>query len=282
MPLRGRARLELRIGVDGARDLEQRLAPAGGSRDRAAGRRGRGARLQAARATRPRSGSSPGARASISSRIARSESRVNGTSWQRERIVSGSGPRSSATRTMTAYGGGSSRSLSSASAASSFIVSARVDEVDAAVGLERPHVQVAAQLADVVDADLVADRLDEVDVGMRAALDAAAVPDQLAGERDRGGALADAGRAVEEVRVRRALVGERGAQQPLRLGLLRKCSRRCPRISSCSSSGGRVPSSEDDRSAYFPATMRYAVGYALPELRAPRARCGRGSCRAFR
>ena len=35
-----------------------------------------------------------------------------------------------------------------------------VDEVDAAVGLERPHVQVAAELADVVDADLVADRLD--------------------------------------------------------------------------------------------------------------------------
>ena len=39
-------------------------------------------------------------------------------------IISGSGPIRSATSTMTAYGGGSSRSLSSASAASSFIESA--------------------------------------------------------------------------------------------------------------------------------------------------------------
>ena len=95
----------------------------------AAGRLDRAARLldpaAASRASDAASfGESPGARASISVRIARSERRVNGTSWQRDRIVSGSGPRSSATRTMVAYGGGSSRSLSNASAASSFIVSA--------------------------------------------------------------------------------------------------------------------------------------------------------------
>jgi hypothetical protein len=52
--------------------------------------------------------------------MARSDSRRKGTSWQRERIVSGRGPMSSATRTITAYAGGSSRSLSNASAASSF------------------------------------------------------------------------------------------------------------------------------------------------------------------
>jgi len=82
-------------------------------------------------------------------------------------------------------------------------------------------VQVAAQLADVVDSDLVPDRLDEVEVGMRAALDAPTVPDQLAGERDCGRTLADSGWSIEEVRVRGAFVGERGTQQPLRLGLLR-------------------------------------------------------------
>ena len=81
--------------------------------------------------------------------------------------------------------------------------------------------QVSPQLADVVDADLVADRLDEIEVGMRPALDAPAVPDQRTGERNCGGTLADSGRPVEEVRVRGALVGERGAKEPLRLGLLR-------------------------------------------------------------
>src|SRR2546426_522171 len=85
-----------------------RLRALSGSRSRAA----RSSRPDASRASEAASsGSSPGARASISSRIARSESRVNGTSWQRERIVSGNGPRSSATRMMTTYGGGSSRSL---------------------------------------------------------------------------------------------------------------------------------------------------------------------------
>ena len=70
------------------------------------------------------SASSSGARSRSSVRTAASDSRRNGTSWQRERIVSGSGPRSSATSTITAYSGGSSRSLSNASAAASFIVCA--------------------------------------------------------------------------------------------------------------------------------------------------------------
>ena len=66
----------------------------------------------------------PGERSAIAARTACSESRLNGTGWHRERIVSESGPTSSATSTITAYGGGSSRSFSSASAASSFITSA--------------------------------------------------------------------------------------------------------------------------------------------------------------
>ncbi len=59
------------------------------------------------------------------------------------------------------------------------------DEVDAAVRLERAHVQVAAHLAHRVDSDLVAERLEHVQVGMRAALDAVGVAEQLAGERER-------------------------------------------------------------------------------------------------
>ena len=66
------------------------------------------------------SGVRPGASRSASARTARSDSRWNGTSWQRERIVSGIGPSSSAASTTTAYGGGSSRSFSRESAASGF------------------------------------------------------------------------------------------------------------------------------------------------------------------
>jgi hypothetical protein len=96
-----------------------------------------------------------------------------------------------------------------------------VDEVDAALGLERTHVQVAAQHPYVVDPDLVADRLQEVDIGMRSALDARRISDQLRREGDRGRALADARGPVEEVRVRGTL-GEPRTQQPLSFGLLRK------------------------------------------------------------
>ena len=42
------------------------------------------------------------------------------------------------------------------------------NQVHAAVGLERPHVEVAAQLADRVDPDLVAERLEDVEVGVGA------------------------------------------------------------------------------------------------------------------
>ena len=94
----------------------RRFAEAGSSR-----RSARSSRPLATRAIEVASCSeSSGARASTSARTARSESRRNGIAWQRERIVSGSGPTSSATSTITAYSGGSSRSFSSASAASSF------------------------------------------------------------------------------------------------------------------------------------------------------------------
>ena len=63
----------------------------------------------------------PGALAEIHSATAARDSLRNGTSWQRERIVSGSGPSSSATSTSVAYAGGSSRSLRRLAVASSFI-----------------------------------------------------------------------------------------------------------------------------------------------------------------
>ena len=161
-----------------------------------------------------------GARARTASRTAVSERRRNGTSWQRERIVSGNGPRSSATRTITAYGGGSSRSFNSASAASSFIVSApntRYTRRDASNGR---MCRSCRSVADVVDADLVAERLEHVQVGMGAPLHPCVVAEQLGGEQDREVALPDAGRAVQEIRVRRPL-GERRGEQALRLVLFR-------------------------------------------------------------
>ena len=93
-------------------------------------------------------------------------------------------------------------------------------EVHAAVRLERPQVQVVVELADDVDADHVAERLDDPEVRVSAFDDAS--------RRRRAGRprtrtrprLADAGWAVEEERVCVA-VGERGGEQPLRLGLLR-------------------------------------------------------------
>src|SRR5439155_25769866 len=71
------------------------------------------------------------------------------------------------------------------------------------------------------DPDLVAERLEHVEIGVRAALDSAGIAEQRAREADGGAALPHAGRAVEEVRVRRAL-GEGGVEQAPGLGLLRK------------------------------------------------------------
>jgi hypothetical protein len=81
-------------------------------------------------------------------------------------------------------------------------------------------VQVATELTDRVDPDLVAQRLEDVEVGMRAPLDATAITEHDARELVRGAALPDPGRPVEEVGVRDPL-GERGAQQALGLVLLR-------------------------------------------------------------
>ena len=80
--------------------------------------------------------------------------------------------------------------------------------------------QVAAELADVVDPDLLAERLEKVEVRMAAALDARVVAEQLGREAPRELPLADSGRAVEEVGVCRAFL-QRRCQQALRLVLLR-------------------------------------------------------------
>ena len=71
-------------------------------RDRAGGAPGRAVRTRRGRAPLPGRDRGRLTCPSIQSRTARSESRRNGTSWQRERIVSGSGPSSSATSTMVA------------------------------------------------------------------------------------------------------------------------------------------------------------------------------------
>jgi hypothetical protein len=93
------------------------------------------------------------------------------------------------------------------------------DDVDAPLRLERPEVQVAPERADVANPDLVAERLEDVEVGMRPAQDAVTLADQLGGEEERRRPLADARRAVEQVRVRRP-AGERRAQEPACLRLI--------------------------------------------------------------
>ncbi len=60
------------------------------------------------------------------------------------------------------------------------------DEIDAPVGLEGTHVQVAPELADRIDPDLVAERLEHVDVGMSPPLDSRGLADQLCSEGERG------------------------------------------------------------------------------------------------
>jgi hypothetical protein len=95
------------------------------------------------------------------------------------------------------------------------------DEVDAALRLERAHVEIPPQGADRVDADLVAERLEDVEVRVDVPGRAVRVAEQLAREGDRGPLLADSARAVEEIRVRGAF-GDRGAKEALRLVLLRK------------------------------------------------------------
>ena len=105
-----------------------------------------------------------------------------------------------------------------------------LDEVDATVGLERAHVQIPPQLANRVDADHLAERVELVQVGMELAVGL----QERAGERARDLALPDAGRPVEEIRVRRALT-ERGVEQARGLGVLREAGERAhepPRQSS--------------------------------------------------
>ena len=92
-----------------------------------------------------------------------------------------------------------------------------MQEVDAPIGLEGPHVEVAAQLADGVDANHFAERLELVEVRMHLTRRR----QELAGERACEVALADARRPVEEVGVRRPFY-EGGGEEALRLRLLAK------------------------------------------------------------
>src|SRR5262249_23551677 len=94
------------------------------------------------------------------------------------------------------------------------------DQIDAPFAFERTHVQIAPQLAHIVDPDLLAERLEEVEIGMAATLGARAGARQVRRQPTRKLWLADAGRAVEEIGVRRPLL-ERSRQQSLCLVLLR-------------------------------------------------------------
>jgi hypothetical protein len=95
------------------------------------------------------------------------------------------------------------------------------EEIDATRRLERTHVQVPTEVADRVDPDLVAKRLEQIEVGMGATRYAARIAEELARERERGPPLRDPARRVEEVGVRRTL-RQRGAEEGFRLVLLRK------------------------------------------------------------
>ena len=57
--------------------------------------------------------------------------------------------------------------------------------------------QIAPEHSNIVDADLIANRLEQVEIWMRMLLDAAQIAEQLAGEEERCFALSDSARAVE-------------------------------------------------------------------------------------
>ena len=121
------------------------------------------------------------------------------------------------------------------------------DHVDAALGLERAHVQVAVERAHLVDPDHLAERLEREEVGVHPRVDAPLVPEQLRRERARGGALADSGRPVEEVGVRRPLRHrrrEQAAAPPAAQARRRSSSW----ILSASTSGSSEPSRTTTRS----------------------------------
>ena len=95
------------------------------------------------------------------------------------------------------------------------------DEVDAPVGFERTHVQVTAHLADGIDPNLVAERLEDVEVWVRPPDDPIGVSDQGAREEKGRAALPRSGRPVEQVGVSRPF-DEGRSQEALRVLLFRQ------------------------------------------------------------
>ena len=175
------------------------------------------ARAPARRRRAPAARTPPPARAAIPRRPSRSASSPGGsaskrTSWQRERIVGSTSPRRSVSRIRWTNGAGSSSVFSSLFAACSISASALLEHEHAPRRFERRHRgRRDDRLLDVADEHLVrAARHDPRQVGMRAVLDARAhagrvgraLRQQRRRERARRGALAAAGRAVEEVGVR--------------------------------------------------------------------------------
>jgi len=79
-------------------------------------------------------------------------------------------------------------------------------------------VEVVVQETDVVDPDLVAERLEDVQIRVGAALDALVLAEELGRERDSRAPLPDTRRPVEEIGVRGPF-RQRRPEQSLRLGL---------------------------------------------------------------
>ena len=129
------------------------------------------------------------------------------------------------------------------------------DEIHAAVRLERPHVQVVPQGANVVDPDHLAERLQRVQVGVRPRLDASCVPEERCREGECGDALPDARRAVQKVSMR-GPVRERGLEQNAWPRAAQGLRRSAPYTSSAISSGGSEPSSDTIRSGNRVASSR--------------------------
>ena len=104
-----------------------------------------------------------------------------------------------------------------------------VNEIDTPVCFERPHVQVAPELADRVDSDHLAERVQFVEIRVELARGA----EQGVPERTRDLPLAHPRRTMEQIGMGRPFA-QRGIEQPRGLGVLREargCAHEPPRLS---------------------------------------------------
>ena len=208
---RGLGRLECRLAVGRAGLGEERLAAPGGAWDRAAARAGRAVRPRPARARHAAPSGELGR-----AHVDRLADRPIGEARERHELAA----RADRLRDRPEVVGdeddhrvgGRFLEILEQRVGGVLVHQMRAEhKVDAPVGLERPHVEVAAQLADRVDPDHLAERVELVQVGVNRARRA----EQLLPEGARERPFADPGRPVEEVGVRPA-----PRRAPLRGGAL--------------------------------------------------------------